>query len=123
MQTVSNNFLFHKFISLKKPFIIKNNIIVENKLKKTVCLTLIILGMFTTIPAFAEDPILISQNDQEVGIGGSYNGVVTDDGRYVIFMSYARNLIEDYNLNSDIFIKDLSTGEIKFWRQHVGWSR
>jgi len=109
----SINFAFQQFNSLEQTFIRKRNLILDNKMMKIASLTLIIFGMFAIIPVFAEEPILISHNGQEVGLGGSYNGIVTDDGKFVVFMSFARNLVVDPNLQADIFIKDLSTGEIQ----------
>ena len=50
------------------------------------------------------------------GIGGgndsSYNQVVSADGRYVAFQSYANNLVpNDFNAdNADVFVRDLVTG-------------
>ena len=50
------------------------------------------------------------------GIGGgndsSYNQVVSADGRYVAFQSYASNLVpNDFNAdNADVFVRDLVTG-------------
>jgi flagellin-like hook-associated protein FlgL len=46
--------------------------------------------------------------------GGSSRATVSDDGRYVVFSSAATNLVSgDNNGRADIFIKDVSTGEIR----------
>ena len=43
----------------------------------------------------------------------SYNAQISADGRYVVFASYADNLVAgDTNFSTDIFRKDLETGEI-----------
>jgi len=43
--------------------------------------------------------------------GPSYNPLVSEDGRYVIFESLASNLVtNDFNGTNDIFIHDLTTG-------------
>jgi Ca2+-binding RTX toxin-like protein len=43
----------------------------------------------------------------------SYDAVVSADGRFVAFQSYASNLVEgDTNGWADIFLKDLQTGEV-----------
>lgn len=48
------------------------------------------------------------------GNGGSYNPVITPDGRYVAFQSTASNLVAgDTNGVSDIFWMDLQTGTVK----------
>jgi Tol biopolymer transport system component len=47
----------------------------------------------------------------EQGNGGSSNANISDDGRHVVFNSYANNLvISDTNGLSDIFVHDLETG-------------
>jgi len=44
---------------------------------------------------------------------GSHGGVVSADGRYVAFTSYANNLVaNDANGWSDIFLKDVQTGKV-----------
>ena len=49
----------------------------------------------------------------EEATGGSYYAHVSADGRYVVFQSDAENLVAgDTNLRSDIFRKDLVTGEV-----------
>lgn len=48
------------------------------------------------------------------GNGDSYQPTITPNGRYVVFYSYASNLVADNNKTSDIFRKDLKTGKI--WR-------
>jgi len=48
------------------------------------------------------------------GNGSSYNATISGNGRYVVFMSSASNLVAgDANGNTDIFIKDLQTGTIQ----------
>jgi hypothetical protein len=45
--------------------------------------------------------------------GGSYAPSVSGDGRYVVFQSYASNLVTgDTNETSDVFVKDLVSGAI-----------
>ncbi|MEK7815216.1 MAG: putative Ig domain-containing protein, partial [Pseudomonadota bacterium] len=45
--------------------------------------------------------------------GTSYTPAISADGRYVAFTSYASNLVPgDTNRASDIFVKDIQTGEI-----------
>jgi Ca2+-binding RTX toxin-like protein len=47
------------------------------------------------------------------GNDGSMNGSISADGRYVVFSSYASNLVQgDTNAAVDIFRKDLVTGEV-----------
>jgi Tol biopolymer transport system component len=46
--------------------------------------------------------------------GGSYQGVITPDGRFVVFMSFASNLVaNDTNLARDVFLLDRTTGAIE----------
>ncbi|MDD3006736.1 MAG: PKD domain-containing protein [Candidatus Pacebacteria bacterium] len=48
------------------------------------------------------------------GDGSSYEPSVSADGRYVVFKSYASNLVsEDNNDNADIFIHDFQTDDTK----------
>ncbi|MEF8756274.1 MAG: PKD domain-containing protein [Accumulibacter sp.] len=45
--------------------------------------------------------------------GSSYSPAISSDGRYVVFESYASNLVaDDTNFNSDTFRKDLTTGQV-----------
>ena len=47
------------------------------------------------------------------GDGSSESGDISGDGRYVVFTSYADNLIkDDTNGTSDLFVKDMTTGSI-----------
>ncbi|WP_127995561.1 beta strand repeat-containing protein [Piscinibacter defluvii] len=58
---------------------------------------------------------LVSSNAAgEVGNGTSTAAAVSADGRFVVFQSTASNLVSgDTNGVSDIFVKDLSSGEIR----------
>lgn len=48
-----------------------------------------------------------------IGDGPSYNPILSADGRYVAFWSFATNLVpNDTNSNFDSFVKDLQTGAI-----------
>ena len=45
--------------------------------------------------------------------GNSYNGSISNDGRYVAFYSYASNLVlGDNNNKYDVFVKDMQTGTV-----------
>lgn len=45
--------------------------------------------------------------------GGSFKPKITPDGRFVVFESYATNLVDgDVNQKSDVFLKDLETGTL-----------
>jgi hypothetical protein len=47
------------------------------------------------------------------GDGSSYGGGISDDGRYVVFSSYARNLVPiQYIDNNNIYVKDRVTGTV-----------
>ena len=50
------------------------------------------------------------------GVQGNYNSyypAISGDGRYIVFQSYASNIVEgDTNWNRDIFVHDRQTGEI-----------
>ncbi len=53
-----------------------------------------------------------SGGNQATG-GGSFSPNISADGRYVVFVSYANNLVSgDTNGQGDIFLKDLNTGAI-----------
>jgi Tol biopolymer transport system component len=52
--------------------------------------------------------ISLSSQGTEVTGGGNFSPDINTSGRYVVFKSYADNLVEgDINNNSDIFLKDL----------------
>jgi Ca2+-binding RTX toxin-like protein len=52
-------------------------------------------------------------NSQNISNGYSYDGRISADGRKVVFISDASNLVDgDTNGMLDLFIKDLSTGDI-----------
>ncbi len=57
------------------------------------------------------DTLLVSVGlDGNSGSGGSYSPVISSDGRYVVFVSTATNLVAgDINLGSDVFRRDLVT--------------
>jgi len=58
---------------------------------------------------------LVSVNDAgEQGRGDSYDGLISDDGRYVAFASAASNFFDgDRNRSSDVFQHDVETGVTK----------
>jgi MYXO-CTERM domain-containing protein len=57
--------------------------------------------------------VSVAANGAE-GNGGSSDPVISADGRYVAFSSYASNLVpNDTNNSPDIFVKDLQTGAIE----------
>lgn len=62
----------------------------------------------------AQQTIMVSRNSNaEQGLSNSYNGSVSDDGRYIAFESLANNLdtvISDTNDVQDIFLRDRTTG-------------
>ena len=46
------------------------------------------------------------------GNGDSFNAAITGDGRYVVFESFASNLVAgDFNASPDVFVRDLLTGQ------------
>ncbi len=48
------------------------------------------------------------------GNGASDSGIVSADGRYVVFESQASNLVSgDTNNSADVFVKDMTTGTVK----------
>ena len=65
---------------------------------------------------YARDLVLGSLTRVSMGVDGdangpSYNPLVSEDGRYIIFESLASNLVtNDFNGTNDIFIHDLTTG-------------
>lgn len=58
---------------------------------------------------------LVSTNSLgQLANGSSSIASISDNGRYVVFISEANNLVDgDLNYNSDVFVKDLQTGEVK----------
>lgn len=57
--------------------------------------------------------ILVSADTNALvnGNGGSFQPIISGNGRYVAFASFANNLVPgDANKNSDVFIRDLATG-------------
>ncbi|MDJ0590070.1 MAG: hypothetical protein QNJ72_08770 [Pleurocapsa sp. MO_226.B13] len=58
---------------------------------------------------------LVSLSDMGLkGDNNSENSVISADGRYVVFESYAINLVlNDTNAAKDIFVRDLVNGTIK----------
>ncbi len=71
-----------------------------------------------TIDVFLKDltsgeVTIISIASGSVGNGMSLSPTFSRDGRYIAFKSYASNMFSnDYNGGSDIFVKDLVTGQI-----------
>ena len=57
----------------------------------------------------------VSVNSQGIaGVFWSRNGALSSDGRYVVFESYATDLItQDHNLMADVFLHDRVTGRTK----------
>jgi Tol biopolymer transport system component len=52
-----------------------------------------------------------SDGSEANGHSDCWNGSVSDDGRFVVFVSHASNLVpNDTNGKSDIFVHELSTG-------------
>jgi len=73
--------------------------------------------LVATGPARADDQAGIERislaADGRQGNGGSSRPVISGDGRIVAFHSLASNLVpDDYNTSTDIFVKDLTTGEL-----------
>jgi Tol biopolymer transport system component len=68
-------------------------------------------------PALADeqpglDRVSVSSSGAQ-GNGASRSPVISGDGRIVVFSSLASNLVpDDYDDSSDIFVKDLATGEL-----------
>ena len=53
-------------------------------------------------------------DDGTQAAGGSFLPVISGNGRYVAFMSYAANLVfDDVNGVRDVFVRDLKTGHIE----------
>jgi len=56
--------------------------------------------------------VSVEKSGNQSGNGNSSSPVISDDGRYVMFMSQANNLVEnDGNKGPDIFIRDLFEGK------------
>ena len=70
---------------------------------------------FWTAPAQAEDPTRISNaSGGVIGNGNSYYPRISKDGRYVVFMSAASNLVNnDTNGKVDVFLYDRNTQQIE----------
>ena len=81
-----------------------------------------ILGVLTAlalvVPGGADETVLVSRADGASGskaevedpLGGSLDGVISTDGRYVAFTSDAPNLVDgDDNETDDVFVRDLRT--------------
>jgi TolB protein len=81
-----------------------------------------ILGVLTAlalvVPGGADETVLVSRADGASGskaevedpLGGSLDGVISIDGRYVAFTSDAPNLVDgDDNETDDVFVRDLRT--------------
>ena len=58
--------------------------------------------------------VSINQTGTDTGNGSSPDGVITPDGRFVAFLSQARNLISiDIGFRRQVFLRDLQTGTTK----------
>jgi hypothetical protein len=58
--------------------------------------------------------VSITQNGSGVGNGSSGSAVMTPDGRFVAFISHARDLVTlDIGFRSQVFVRDLQTGVTK----------
>lgn len=77
---------------------------------------LLILGLISTMPATAiESTVVSSDSDGNPGdLGPAYIPSLSADGRFIVFDSYATNLIPDdqNGYTSDIFLKDVQTGNL-----------
>jgi Tol biopolymer transport system component len=71
-----------------------------------------VLSVFKPTSELIQSRISTKADGMEVD-GFSYEPQFSPDGRYVVFDSYATNLVAgDSNQKSDIFLKDLSTGAV-----------
>lgn len=75
------------------------------------------VSLASAAPAHADEvPALFRASlasDGRQGNGDSYRPAISADGRVVAFNSLASNLVDDdYDSSSDVFVKDLTTGEI-----------
>jgi Tol biopolymer transport system component len=62
---------------------------------------------------FAGTTLLVSANRAGTGSGSgvSYSPAITQDGRFVVFVSTASDLVDnDTNRSEDVFVRDLQTG-------------
>ena len=59
-----------------------------------------------------ETTLVSKSSDGEIGDGNSNGNSISDNGRYVVFESFADNLVpNDINYERDVFIHDLFTGK------------
>jgi Tol biopolymer transport system component len=60
-------------------------------------------------------PVSLALGGNETGNGSSFINDISNDGRYVVFSSNARNLIADSGLfnNQNVYVRDLLTGTTK----------
>jgi len=62
----------------------------------------------------SKQTVIVSAKDQIPGNNVSSFSALSGDGRYVVFTSYASNLVDgDSNDKGDVFIKDMNTGIIE----------
>jgi Tol biopolymer transport system component len=69
---------------------------------------------FSTAPASVSSPDTAPAAVSEEADGGSIYGRISGNGRFVVFMSEATNLVDDdTNFAADTFVRDLSTGTVE----------
>jgi hypothetical protein len=72
------------------------------------------IDIFNHLPQSGETVRISVAPDGSEGNGDSYNPAVSTTGRYVVFESYANNLVAgDTNNVADIFVFDRDTGEMR----------
>jgi len=94
----------------------------KNNISIIICLLILLTAYATLVQAAPGDTILVSQSSSgNIGDDASVSPSISGDGRFVAFESFAQNLSPlDNNINkSDIFLKDLTTGEIKLLSRNV----
>ncbi|MGH8923024.1 MAG: S-layer homology domain-containing protein [Acidimicrobiia bacterium] len=88
----------------------------ERTLVLVSCFLVFLTILLGAVPSFAAQASLIRVSQSQAGAqadGPSSGGIVSGDGRYVVFMSDAANLASgDTNRRSDIFRYDRQTGQL-----------
>src|SRR5262245_25530747 len=83
---------------------------------KTICLSILCALAVAVVPAGAQTTALVSGTSRPsaTGAGGSYQPVLSPDGRFVAFVSQANNLVTNDNLSPhlDVFLRDRTSGSI-----------
>jgi hypothetical protein len=85
--------------------------------RTTVVLALsVLIGVFITLPAVASQGEIVRASIGNGGVqanGATANAAISSDGRYVVFLSKASNLVGgDTNARDDIFRFDRTTGQV-----------